>query len=56
MSSINAKEFIDELIFCIKEEDIVKAKALLQFVSDTDADAQLQRKALIELACYGRYK
>ena len=50
MSSINAKEFIDELIFCIKEEDIVKAKALLQFVSDTDADAQLQRKALIELA------
>ncbi len=50
MSSINAKEFIDELVFCIKEEDIVKAKALLQFVSDADADAQLQRKALIELA------
>ncbi len=50
MGGINTKEFIDELIFCLKEEDIVKAKALLQFGSDTDVDADIQRKALIELA------
>jgi len=50
MSTINAKEFIDELIFCLKEEDSVKAKALLQFASDSDTDADVQRKALIEIA------
>ncbi len=50
MSTINAKEFIDELIFCLKEEDSVKAKALLQFASDSDIDAAVQRKALIEIA------
>jgi len=50
MAGISAKEFIDELIFCIKEEDVVKAKALLQFASDSDVDADIQRKALIELA------
>lgn len=50
MSGINAKEFIDELIFCLKEEDVVKAKALLQFVSDADVDKDVQRRALIELA------
>jgi len=50
MAGINAKEFIDELIFCLKEEDIIKAKALLQFASDSDVDAEIQRKALVELA------
>ena len=50
MSDINPKEFIDELIFCLKEKDIVKAKALLQFASDSDMDADLQKKALSELA------
>ncbi len=50
MSGINAQEFIDELIFCIKEEDVVKAKALLQFSSDAEVDADVQRRALIELA------
>lgn len=50
MSGINAKEFIDELIFCLNEEDVVKAKALLQFASDSDVDADVQRKAMIELA------
>lgn len=50
MSGINAKEFIDELVFCLKEEDVVKAKALLQFASDSDVDAEVQRKAMIELA------
>ena len=50
MSGINAKEFIEELVFCLQEEDIVKAKALLQFASDSDVDPDVQRKALIELA------
>ncbi|MCP4671068.1 MAG: response regulator, partial [Desulfobacula sp.] len=50
MSGINEKEFIDELIFCLKENDEVKAKALLQFASDSSADAKIQRKALIEIA------
>ncbi len=50
MSGINAEEFIEELIFCIKEEDVVKAKALLQFSSDAEVDADVQRRALIELA------
>ncbi len=49
MSKINSKEFIDELIFCLKEEDIVKAKALLQFASDTDVDIDVQKQALKEL-------
>ncbi|MCG8641975.1 MAG: HEAT repeat domain-containing protein [Desulfobacterales bacterium] len=50
MSGINAKEFIDELVFCLKEEDLVKAKALLQFASDSNITADVQRKAMIELA------
>ncbi len=50
MGTINAKDFIDELIFCLKEEDIVKAKALLQFASDSNVDVELQKKALMELA------
>jgi len=50
MGEINAKEFINELVFCLKQEDIVKAKALLQFISDTDVDPDIQQKALIELA------
>lgn len=50
MAGIKAKEFIDELLFCLKEEDVVKAKALLQFASDSNVDADVQRKAMIELA------
>ncbi len=50
MSKIDPKEFIDELIFCLKEEDIVKAKALLQFASDTDVDVEVQKQALAELS------
>lgn len=50
MGTIDAKEFIDELIFCLKEEDIVKAKALLQFASDSNVSSDVQRKALLELA------
>lgn len=50
MGGINAQEFIEELVFCLNEEDVVKAKALLQFASDSDVDADVQRKALIELA------
>jgi CheY-like chemotaxis protein len=50
MNAINAKDFIDELIFCLKEEDLVKAKALLQFASDSNISAAVQKKAMIELA------
>ena len=50
MSGINAKEFIDELIFCLNEKDTVKAKALLQFASDSNVDVKVQQKALAELA------
>ncbi len=49
MSQINPEEFMDELEFCLKEKDIVKAKALLQFASDTDIDTEIQKKALAEL-------
>ena len=50
MSSINEKDFIAELIFCLREEDIVKAKALLQFASDSNISADIQNKAMNELA------
>ncbi len=50
MSSINPKDFIDELIFCLNEEDIVKAKALLQFASDSNISPEVQKKAMTELA------
>jgi len=50
MGTINTKEFIDELIFCLKEEDVVKAKALLQFASDTSGDVNLQKQALATLS------
>ncbi len=49
MAGIDPKEFMDELHFCINEQDIVKAKALLQFASDRDIDFSLQQKALSAL-------
>lgn len=50
MGGINAQEFINELIFCLNEKDTVKAKALLQFASDSNVDVQVQQMALSELA------
>jgi CheY-like chemotaxis protein len=49
MSSINSSDFMDELIFCLKEADIVKAKALLQFASDSNIDTRIQKNALAEI-------
>ena len=49
MAEINPVEFIDELKFCLGKEDIVKAKALLQFASDSSVDSGVQKKALLEL-------
>ncbi len=49
MASIKAEDFIKELKFCIKQEDVVKARALLQFASDANADVDLQKLALLEL-------
>ena len=50
MGTISEKDFIDELKFCLGEEDVVKAKALLQFASDSNIDVSVQKKALLELA------
>ena len=47
---VNEKEFIDELIFCLEQEDIVKSKALLQFASDANISPVTQIRALQELA------
>jgi CheY-like chemotaxis protein len=47
---VNEKEFIDELIFCLEQEDIVKSKALLQFASDANISPVTQIRALHELA------
>jgi CheY-like chemotaxis protein/HEAT repeat protein len=49
MAGINPVEFINELKFCLEEKDIVKAKALLQFASDSSVDSSVQTKALLEL-------
>ncbi|MEA2061748.1 MAG: response regulator [Thermodesulfobacteriota bacterium] len=49
MVSINSQEFMDELLFCLKAGDVVKAKALLQFASDTHLDIQTQKQALLEI-------
>ena len=35
--------------FCLNEKDVVKAKALLQFVINSDADVSVQKKLMIEL-------
>jgi CheY-like chemotaxis protein/HEAT repeat protein len=54
MSSANtekfAKDFISELAFCLDQEDIVKAKALLQFASDSSISTAVQKKAMAELS------
>ncbi len=44
------KNFIAELIFCLNQEDIVKAKALLQFAADSIISTDVQKKAMAELA------
>ncbi len=48
--SINENDFLNELDFCLEQNDIVKAKALLQFASDTNISVDLQKKALGHLA------
>lgn len=50
MSEINPKEFLEELIFCLKQEDIVKAKALLQFITNNEININFQKRALHELS------
>ncbi|MCP3943158.1 MAG: response regulator [Desulfobacteraceae bacterium] len=49
MSKINKEDFFQELSFCLKEKDVVKAKALLQFVFNSDADVSVQKKTMLEL-------
>ncbi|MBF0376096.1 MAG: response regulator [Desulfamplus sp.] len=50
MAGINPKEFLEELIFCLKDEDIVKAKALLQFITTPEMNVNIQKRALHELS------
>ncbi|MBF0205081.1 MAG: response regulator [Desulfamplus sp.] len=50
MAGINPKEFLEELIFCLKEEDIVKSKALLQFITTPEINVNVQKRALHELS------
>lgn len=50
MAEINPKDFLEELIFCLKEEDIVKAKALLQFITNPEININFQKRALHELS------
>ncbi|TYT74791.1 HEAT repeat domain-containing protein [Desulfobotulus mexicanus] len=42
MTKISISEFIDELKFCISEKDMVKAKALLQFLPKIDPKNQIR--------------
>ncbi len=45
-----ARNFIAELVFCLNQEDIVKARALLQFAADSSISTDVQKKAMAELA------
>lgn len=47
MSPVKTDEFIDELRFCIKENDLVKTKALIQFFPELDLKSQT--KVLYEI-------
>ncbi len=49
MPNFNVDEFFHELTFCLKQQDVVKAKALLQFVINSDVDINVQKKTMIEL-------
>jgi HEAT repeat protein/ActR/RegA family two-component response regulator len=40
MPEINEKDFIKEIIFCINQSDIVKAKALVQFFAEVNPKTQ----------------
>lgn len=48
MPKINEKEFIDEIIFCIHQSDIIKAKALVQFFGEVNP--KTQNRVLYELS------
>ncbi len=48
MADIDGKDFIDEIMFCIKESDVVKAKALVQYFSGVESDIQM--RTLYELS------
>lgn len=49
MSKINTEEFFHELAFCLSKKDVVKTKALLQFVINSDADDSVQKKTMTAL-------
>ena len=48
MNAINTQDFMDELTFCIQSEDLIKAKALVQFIPQLPN--RIQQRALQEMA------
>ncbi len=48
MPTINEKDFIQEIIFCIRQADIIKAKALVQFFAEVNP--KTQNRVLYELS------
>jgi HEAT repeat protein len=48
MPTINEKDFIKEIIFCIHQADIIKAKALVQFFAEVNP--KTQNRVLYELS------
>ncbi len=48
MPTINEKDFITEIIFCIRQSDIIKAKALVQFFAEVNP--KTQNRVLYELS------
>lgn len=50
MTTINSDQFFNELAYCLEQKDVVKARALFQFVMNSDADIEMQKKVLTKLA------
>lgn len=48
MAGISEKDYIAELIFCINQSDVIKARALIQFFMEVDA--KTQNRALYEFS------
>ncbi len=42
MGKIKEKDFIAEIIHCLKEQDIIKSKALIQFFPDIGGKTQVR--------------
>lgn len=50
MTEIDPNEFIEELIFCLDQQDLVKTRALLQFAKHATIPLSIQQKAVEQIA------